>query len=111
VAAWVATHRGPVVVHLGSNGIVRAPDIDAIVTAAGARRVVLVNVAVPRRWQQPNNAALRAAAQRYPNRVVLVDWASLVETDPSLLGPDQVHPTAQGRAALAAAVQAALTAP
>lgn len=111
VAPWVATHRGPVVVHLGSNGIVRAPDIDAIVTAAGARRVVLVNVAVPRRWQQPNNAALRTAAQRYPNRVVLVDWASLVETDPSLLGPDQVHPTAQGRAALAAAVQAALTAP
>lgn len=111
VATWAATHRGPVVVHLGSNGIVRAADVDAIVATAGARKVVLVNVAVPRRWQRPNNAALRAAAQRYPNRVVLVDWASLVTADPSLLGPDQVHPTARGRAALAAAVRAALTAP
>ncbi|MGH3615115.1 MAG: acyltransferase family protein [Pseudonocardia sp.] len=111
VATWAATHRGPVVVHLGSNGIVRAADIDAIVAAAGARKVVLVNVAVPRRWQRPNNAALQAAALRYPNRVVLVDWASLVAADPSLLGPDQVHPTARGRAALAAAVRAALTTP
>ncbi|GEL17282.1 acyltransferase family protein [Pseudonocardia asaccharolytica] len=107
VAAWVAQHPGPVVVHLGSNGIVRDADVDAVVAAAGPRPVVLVTVAVPRRWQQPDNAALATAAQRHPT-VVLVDWAAVAAADPGLLGPDQVHPTAAGRTALAAAIAAAL---
>ncbi len=109
VRSWAATNTGPVVVHLGSNGIVRAEDVDALVAAAGARRVVLVNVAVPRRWQQPDNTALRAAAQRHSGQVVLVDWAALVAADPSLVGKDRVHPTPAGRAALAAGVRDALT--
>ncbi|MDN5929974.1 MAG: hypothetical protein L0I24_02700, partial [Pseudonocardia sp.] len=110
VAGWVRSNAGPVVVHLGSNGIVRDRDVDAVVTAAAGRPVVLVNVAVPRRWQQPDNAALRAAADRYPGRVVLVDWAALVAADAGLLGPDRVHPTPRGRTALAGAVRRAMEA-
>jgi peptidoglycan/LPS O-acetylase OafA/YrhL len=108
VRAWAARHPGPVVVHLGSNGIVREADVEALVAAAGARRVVLVNVAVPRRWQKPDNETLAAVAARHPGRVALVDWAALVAADPGLLGDDRVHPRADGRAALAAAVRAAL---
>ena len=108
VRAWAARHPGPVVVHLGSNGVVREADVEALVAAAGARRVVLVNVAVPRRWQKPDNERLAAVAARHPGRVALVDWAALVAADPDLLGVDRVHPRADGRAALAAAVRAAL---
>jgi hypothetical protein len=111
VAAWAATHRGPIVVHLGSNGIVRAADIDAIVAAAGQRRVVFVNVAVPRRWQQPDNDALRAGVARHADRAVLADWASVVAANPGLLGPDHVHPVPAGRTALAAVISTALNRP
>ncbi len=108
VAAWTASHRGPVVVHLGSNGIIRDADVEAIVAAAGTRPVVLVTVAVPRRWQQPDNAELAAAAERHPGQVRIADWASVVAADPTLLGPDQVHPDQRGRVALAAVIRAAL---
>jgi peptidoglycan/LPS O-acetylase OafA/YrhL len=108
VRTWAARHPGPVVVHLGSNGIVREADVEALIAAAGGRRVVLVNVAVPRRWQKPDNETLAAVAARHAGRVALVDWAALVAADPELLGEDRVHPRADGQAALAAAVRAAL---
>jgi lysophospholipase L1-like esterase len=69
---------------------------------------VLVNVAIPRRWQKPDNETLAAVAARHAGRVALVDWAALVAADPELLGDDRVHPRADGQAALAAAVRAAL---
>jgi lysophospholipase L1-like esterase len=97
-----------VVVHLGSNGIIRDDDVEAMVAATRGRALVFVNVAVPRRWQQPDNAELAAAAARHPGQVRIVDWASIVAADPALLGPDRVHPNQRGREALAAAVRAAL---
>jgi peptidoglycan/LPS O-acetylase OafA/YrhL len=108
VAAWVASNPGPVVVHLGSNGIIRDDDVEAMVAATRGRALVFVNVAVPRRWQEPDNAELAAAAARHPGQVRIVDWASIVAADPALLGPDRVHPNQRGREALAAAVRAAL---
>jgi peptidoglycan/LPS O-acetylase OafA/YrhL len=108
VRAWAARNPGAVVVHLGSNGIVYEHDVDAVVAAAGGRLVVLVNVAVPRRWQAPDNAVLAAAAARHPDRVRLVDWAGVVARDPRLLGKDRVHPAPTGRDVLAAQVRAAL---
>jgi hypothetical protein len=109
VAAWTAAHPGPVVVHLGSNGIIRDDDLEAIVRSAAGRRVVFVTVAVPRRWEQPDNTTLRQAAQRHPGQIVLADWNALVEADPGLLGPDHVHPSVRGRTALATVVGAALS--
>lgn len=108
VKAWTASHSGPVVVHLGSNGVIRDADIDAVLAATGDRLVVFVNVAVPRRWQKPDNATLAAAATRYGERIRLVDWAGAVVRDPRLLGRDRVHPVVAGRAALAESVSAAL---
>lgn len=108
VSAWTARNTGPVVVHLGSNGTIRTADIEAVVAAAGDRPVVLVNVAVPRRWQQPDNVILADAVARHGDRVRLVDWAGAVAREPQLLGRDRVHPVATGRTALAEAVSAAL---
>jgi hypothetical protein len=94
---------GPVVVDLGANGTVQAADIDAVIAAAGDRRVVLVGVHVPRRWQDGNNDVLRAAAAAHPT-VEFVDWDALVAAHPGALGPDGVHPGLTGRTLLASAV-------
>lgn len=106
VAAWAAANAGPVVIDLGANGTVRADDIDAVLSAAGGRRVVLVGVHVPRRWQDGNNDVMRAAAAAHP-AVAFVDWDALVDANPGVLGPDGVHPGVAGRALLATAVAAA----
>ena len=108
VADWAVQRGGPVVVELGANGAVRSHDVDAVVAAAGERRVVLVGVAVPRRWRDANNAVLRDAAARHAPSVVFVDWAALVAGHPGSIGPDRVHPTDQGRLLLSNAVLEAL---
>ena len=108
VLRWARSHDGPVVVALGANGTIGRRDLDAVVAATGGtRRVVLVGVAVDRRWARGNNAVLRAAAARNP-RVAFVDWAALVADHPGVLGPDGVHPGPRGRTLLAGAVATAL---
>jgi peptidoglycan/LPS O-acetylase OafA/YrhL len=106
VSAWVAVNDGPVVIDLGANGTVSADDIDAVLAAAGDRRVVLVGVHVPRRWQDGNNDVLRAAAAAHPT-VAFVDWDALVDAHPGVLGPDGVHPDPTGRTLLATAIATA----
>ena len=106
VATWAAVNEGPIVVDLGANGTVAGDDVEAVLAAAGDRRLVLVGVHVPRRWQDGNNAVLRAAAAAHPT-AAFVDWDALVDANPGVLGPDGVHPGAAGRALLANAVAAA----
>jgi peptidoglycan/LPS O-acetylase OafA/YrhL len=106
VQAWTAAHDGPVVVGLGANGTVREDDVAAVVAAAGPRRVVLLGVCVPRRWQDANNAVLRTVAAQNAPRVVFVDWAALLAGRPGMLGPDRVHPTRKGQTLLADSVAA-----
>ena len=77
-----------------------ADDVDAVIAAAGDRRLVLVGVHVPRRWQDGNNDVLRAAAAAHPT-VEFVDWDALVDAHPGVLGPDGVHPGVAGRTLLA----------
>jgi peptidoglycan/LPS O-acetylase OafA/YrhL len=108
VAAWAGAHTGPIVIDLGANGTVQPRDVESVLAAAGDRRVVLVGVSVPRRWQGGNNAVLSAAAAGHAPKVVFVDWAAIVVAHPGSLGPDQVHPTGQGRTLLAKAVAGAL---
>ena len=108
VAAWAATHTGPIVIDLGANGTVQPRDVESVLAAAGDRRVVLVGVSVPRRWGGGNNAVLSAAAAGHAPKVAFVDWAAIVAAHPDSLGPDQVHPTGPGRTLLAKAVAGAL---
>jgi lysophospholipase L1-like esterase len=57
---------------------------------AGVRRVVFVNVNVPRAWQQPNNEVLAEGVRRYPN-AVLVDWYFGSVNHPEFFVEDGVH--------------------
>ena len=52
-----------VVVQLGNNGTFTDRQADALLDVlSGVRRVVLVNLRVPRAWEGPNNAVIAAAA-------------------------------------------------
>jgi hypothetical protein len=104
VGTWTSAHDGPVVLALGANGTVARRDLDAVLAGSGSRRVVLVGVAVARKWREGNNAVLREAAAAHGPRVAFVDWASLVAANPGMLGPDGVHPGPKGRTLLAKAV-------
>ncbi|HWD51322.1 MAG TPA: hypothetical protein VG412_02910 [Acidimicrobiales bacterium] len=90
------------VVELGTNGTVTSSDIDAMMqAAAGVKRVVFVNVDVPRSWEQSDNATLAAGVARYPGVAVLADWFSLASPHPEWFAADQVHLQPAGAAALA----------
>jgi hypothetical protein len=90
------------VVELGTNGTVTSADIDAMMqAAAGVKRVVFVNVDVPRSWEQSDNATLAAGVARYPGVAVLADWFSLSSPHPEWFTADQVHLQPAGAAALA----------
>ncbi len=85
-----------VLLHLGNNGPFSAEEIDAVLAAIGPDRTVLVvNVLVPRRWEGEVNDQLAAAVARHPN-AVLVDWRSLVTSEPGLTRDDGYHLTAAG---------------
>ena len=94
------------VVHLGTNGTVSAADLDAIMQVAAGRRVVFVNVRVPRSWEAQSNAAIAAGVARWPN-ARLADWHT-VSARPGYLAGDGFHVTNAGAAAYAAMVRAAL---
>jgi hypothetical protein len=90
------------VVELGTNGSVTASDFDAMMQAAsGAKRVVFVNINVPRSWMAPDNAVLAAGVARYPGVAELADWNALSTGHPEWFTPDQVHLQPAGAQALA----------
>jgi hypothetical protein len=93
------------VVELGTNGSVTSSDFDAMMqAAAGVKRVVFVNINVPRSWTAPDNAVLAAGVARYPGVAVLADWNALSSGHPEWFTPDQVHLQPAGAQALAALV-------
>ena len=85
-----------VVVHVGNNGIVRAEVFDELMQVlSGVRRVAVVNVKVPRPWEEPNNAVFAETVPRYPN-AVLLDWKALGEANPDVFESDGVHMNQDG---------------
>jgi hypothetical protein len=66
---------------------------------AGARRVVVVNVRVPRRWESDSNSSIDDGVTRYQN-MVLADWYG-ASGAPDLLESDGVHPNANGQSVYA----------
>lgn len=93
------------VVELGTNGTVTPDDVTAMMqAAAGVKRVVFVNVDVPRSWEAGDNAVLAAAVAQYPGVAVLADWYTLSSGHPEWFTPDQVHLEPAGAAAMAALI-------
>ncbi len=88
--------RPYVVLSLGTNSTASAAAMDELLAAVGpGHRVVLVTGYADRPWVPGTNAEIVAAAGRHPG-VVVADWSAAVVADPSVLGPDGVHPTDAG---------------
>jgi hypothetical protein len=80
-------------VHLGTNGTFPLSTCKSIVKAAGPeRRVFLVNVYVPRSWQDSNNAVIRQCDGAFaPDRVHVIDWNGTASRHRSWFYGDRIH--------------------
>jgi hypothetical protein len=85
-----------IVVHVGNKGLFNAKKLDEMLTEmADRRRVIVVNLKVPRAWQDPNNAVLAEGIKRYPN-AVLVDWYAATADHPEYFWDDGMHLRPEG---------------
>lgn len=102
-----------VVVHLGTNGTYTLKMCKQLVRTAGKqRRVYLVTVKVPRKWESVNNEMLRACDRAFrSDRVVLLDWNAVATKNPSFLYADGVHLRPEGASAFARMIERAVKAP
>jgi peptidoglycan/LPS O-acetylase OafA/YrhL len=100
-----------VVVDIGNNGVFTAEQFDEMMgVLADTRRVVFVNVNVPRAWEQPNNEVLAEGVERYPN-AVLADWYSASVDHPEFFVEDGVHLSIDGQRAYVDLISDHLEAP
>jgi len=85
-----------VIIHIGNNGVFYSSQFDEMMEIlAGARRVVFINVKVPREYQGPNNAVIAEGVKRYKN-AVLVDWYGASARRPELFWSDGMHLRPEG---------------
>ncbi len=93
-----------VLVHLGTNGLVTPDRCDELLGMLPGRRVLLVNVEVPRSWETDTNEALADCARRHGAE--LVDWRAVA--DERALASDGYHLSSDGHELFAATLAAAL---
>jgi peptidoglycan/LPS O-acetylase OafA/YrhL/lysophospholipase L1-like esterase len=90
-----------VVVHMGTNGVITQGHMDAIMEILKDRkRVVFVNLKVPRNWEQIDNDILAANVTKYPN-ATLIDWHNLGGSHPEYFYEDGIHLRPEGARAYA----------
>lgn len=80
-----------VIVHIGDNGPLKAAQLDSLMQLlADVPRVIVVNLKLPRSWEEPNNRLLAEVVARTPN-AVLLDWRAATRDKPELFGRDGIH--------------------
>ena len=89
-----------VIIHVGENGPFSAKEFDEMMEILGDRRVVFVNIKVPRAWETPNNEVLAEGTREYPN-ASLVDWYSVGAAHPEYFWDDGIHLRPRGATAYA----------
>ena len=100
-----------VVVHMGNNGTFSSGQFDQIMEVlAGVRRVVFVNLKVPRSWEGSNNNVLAEGVARYSN-ATLVDWHTAGVDRPDFFWDDGIHLRPEGAQYYAQLIAASVAAP
>ncbi|HET7478183.1 MAG TPA: acyltransferase family protein [Rubrobacteraceae bacterium] len=85
-----------VIVHIGNNGPISSAEFDQMMQALqSANRVIIVNLKVPRSWEQPNNAVLAEGVKKYP-KAELVDWYGASVNHPEFFWDDGLHLRPEG---------------
>ena len=107
-SAAAGTLGHTVIVHGGTNGPIDEAGLRRLLDNTRDRRVYLVNVHVPRTWQDFNDALLGRVVAEYPNAHVL-DWATLAAANRPWLYADDIHlRPGSGRDGYAAWVRASI---
>ncbi len=100
-----------VIIQGGDNGTFSGRQFDEIMKALdGVRKVVFVNVKVPRQWEGPNNAVLREGVERHPH-AILVDWHGASRDRPEFFWEDGIHLRPEGAEVYASLIAAAVAEP
>ncbi len=99
-----------VVVHLGTNGSYSVDTCRDTVKAAGmGRTVLLINLKVPRKWENVNNSLMKKCAEGFSaSRVQVLDWNKISQAKKSYLYSDGIHLTPAGAQRFARMVAAAI---
>lgn len=98
-----------VVIHMGTNGLVSRQNLAPILDELKDRkRVVLVDVQVPRVWMQQANRMIYMIAPHYKN-VRIASWRDASAGHSSYFTPDGVHLTPAGGKVFAKIIQQALS--
>jgi hypothetical protein len=79
-----------VVLQTGTNGSIDPAVLNSVLGKLAGRKVIILNVHVPRPWQSQDNAIL-AQAVRENGRAHLIDWNTAVSAHPQWLWDDGVH--------------------
>lgn len=99
-----------VIIHIGNNGNIKEEQFDEMMQeVATVPKVLVVNVKVPRPWEQRNNEVLAEGVQRYPN-AVLVDWHAASADHPEFFVEDGIHLQPEGQRVYADLIAAQLAA-
>jgi len=98
-----------VIIHLGTNNYVDQKTLDEImVPLSDVDTVVFVTNHVPsKKWQDPNNALLRAMPDQYGN-VKILDWYTIAVAHPEYLYGDKIHLNPEGQAVYADLIMQAI---
>ncbi len=96
-----------VVIHAGTNGTIKESDLVSLLSVLKDRaRVVLVTCRAPRPWIAQSNAAIWAAARRFPGgNVRVADWNALSAGHRDWFYDDLIHTKAAGAAQYAALIR------
>lgn len=98
-----------VVIHIGTNGIIRDSEFEAMMDLlTDVPRVVVVNVKVPRPWEDPNNRMLAGSVADYPN-AVLIDWHGTAAEQGDYFWTDGIHLRPEGASVYASMIAAQAT--
>jgi peptidoglycan/LPS O-acetylase OafA/YrhL len=79
-----------VILQTGTNGSIDPAVLTTLLGKLAGRKVIILNVHVPRPWQNLDNAIL-AEAVRANGKVDLVDWNAAASAHPQWLWDDGVH--------------------
>jgi hypothetical protein len=93
---------GPtVVIQLGSNGTIRESDMRKVIELIGSdRKIVFVNVQVPRTWCEGDNKVISKVCLDYTNTII-ADWYGASINNSGYFYKDGVHPNKTGATAMA----------
>ena len=92
-----------VVIHLGTNGFMGERAIRDVLSHLRDRKVILINVKAPRRWEGPNNAMLAEISHEYTN-VKVIDWNAISRRRNDYFAADRVHLSGKGIQTLSAEI-------